>query len=160
MSLRGVFLPVLAAGLLLSVPLKAWTIIAVHGTSGPTPEEVLARTLHDMGFATRPEERLLGRPAVIGEDAACRVWMGLVAGDGWHRDIVVASAPPTADVVFFFKGRAYADQPTWATWLDEKTSVLARSFAMPVSPAPVVAAYLGKGCHIDREVWAERLRAL
>lgn len=160
MSLRAVFLPVLAAGLLLSVPLKAWTIIAVHRTSGPAPEEVLARTLHDMGFATRSEDRLLGRPAVIGENLACRVWMGLVSGDGWHRDIVVTSAPPAAEVVFFFKGHAYGDQPTWATWLDEKTSVLARSFAMPVAPSPVVAAYLGKGCNIDRGVWAERLRSL
>lgn len=157
---KGVALPVLAAALLLSVPLKAWTIIAGRTASGPAPEVVLAERLGEMGLATHPETRLIDRPALVGEAGSCRVWMGLVSGDGWHRNIVLTSAPPTMEVVFFFKGRAYADQPTWATWFDEKASVLARSFAMPVSPSPVVAAYLGPGCPLDRAALAERLRDL
>lgn len=147
---RAILLPALVAGLLLSVPLKAWTIVTAH--QGGTPsEEVLRRRLDEAGFRTAYEDRLLARRAVIGESGRCRVWMGLVSGEGWHRDIVVGSAPPDVEVVFFFQGRAYPDQPAWATWLDEKSAVLARSFAMPRQPSPVVAAYLGKDCGQDRQ---------
>jgi hypothetical protein len=142
----------------MSVPLKAWTIVSAEAGAGP--EAGLPHILGEMGFTTQDEERLLMRRAVIGEAGPCRIWMAVVSGEGWHRDIVVSSAPKTADVVFFFKGRAYADQPAWATWFDEKASVLARSFAMPLRPSPVVAAYLGKGCALDRGALAARLGTL
>lgn len=160
MSLRSLLLPLVVAGLVLSVPMKAWTIVAAHDGSGPGAETVLAQTLVAEGFRTSYEERILVRRSVLGEAGACRVWMGLVSNEGWHRDIVVSSAKPGEEVAFFFKGRAYADQPTWATWLDEKTAVLARSFAVPIQPSPVVAAHIGSNCSFDRAELAERLRRL
>lgn len=157
---RAVLLSALVAGLFLSVPLKAWTIVSAHVHDGPSAEETLRRMLDDAGFRTAYEDRLLARQAVIGEAGRCRVWMGIVSGEGWHRDIVVSGAPKGVDVVFFFRGRPYPDQPAWATWLDEKSAVLARSFALPLQPSPVVAAYIGKKCSLDRTAWAERLRNL
>lgn len=160
MPRRSILPPVIVAGLFLSIPLKAWTIASAHVGTGLAPESMLARTLDDMGFQTRREERLLGRPAVVASESegACVIWMGIVSGEGWHRDIVVSSTPRTAEAVFFFKGRFYADQPVWATWLDEKLSVLARSFAIPLQGSPVVAAHIGRGCRVDLARLAERLR--
>lgn len=154
---RSILLPLVALGLLLSVPLKAWTIVSAHGSGGAEPEEALARILDEAGFTTRFEDRILGRPAVVGARGTCRLWMAYVSGEGWHRDIVVSSASPREDVAFFFRGRAYADQPAWATWLDEKSAVLARSFAVPLRPSPVIAAHIGAGCDFDRGQMAERL---
>lgn len=160
MPLRSLLMPLAVAGLLLSVPLKAWTIVSAHDGGGPEVESVLAERLAAEGFRTSYEERILARRSVVGEAGSCRVWMGLVSNEGWHRDIVVSSAAPGEEVAFFFKGRAYADQPTWATWLDEKAAVLARSFAVPLQPSPVVAAHIGPHCALDRADLAERLHRL
>ncbi|MCJ2011418.1 hypothetical protein [Methylobacterium sp. J-076] len=156
MSPRRAFGPALAALLALSVPLKLWTIGAV-ADDGAKPEARLVRILSEDGFATRADDRMTGQAAVVGEKGACRVWLGYVASDGWHRDLVAGSASRTVEVAFLFKGRAYADQPVWATWLDEKLSILARSFALQVRASPVVATLTDRGCGADRDRWAERL---
>ncbi len=154
-----VLLPVVALGLLVSVPLKAWTIVSNHSQQGPEAEVALADALEQAGYRTSYEDRVLGRRAVVAEAGSCRIWLGIVSGEGWHRDIAVKSASPQEEVAFFFKGHAYPDQPIWDTWLDEKAAVLARSFALPLHPSPVVAAHLGPGCAIDREGLAQRLNA-
>jgi hypothetical protein len=143
-----------------SVPLKAWTISAPSSTPRPEIAAELARFLGEDGFTIRYEHDLLGYPAVIGLAGSCRVWLGTVAADGWHRDIVASNASARTEVAFFFRGRPYADQPVWSTWMHDKTHWFSGAFTGSSGAAPVVAALLDHACTIDRKRWADRLDRL
>lgn len=148
---------VLLAVLTASIPLKAWTISASHGVPDADLAPALAGLLAEEGFTTGFEHDLLGYSAALGVAGSCRVWLGAVASDGWHRDIVVSNATESLAPAFFFEGRAYADQPAWTTWLRGKAHWFSGGLARP---APVVAALIGRDCVIDRSRWAERLGRL
>jgi hypothetical protein len=147
----------LAAALVSSVCLKAWTIAAAYGGEDTNAGAKLLSFLADAGFSASR----LGDPWMVsGKAAPCRVLLGSVAADGWHRDVVFNSAPAGSEVVFFFQGRVFPDQPKWRTWATEKMYQLKHTFDSKLKPDLVIASAIDRRCSVDKQLWAKRLEHL
>lgn len=147
--------PLLIATLVTSVCLKVWAMTATSETKDVAAQPKLLTFLAAEDFTAR--EISYGWATVSGEAGLCRVLLGSIDAGGWRRDVVFSTAPPGSEVVFFFQGQAYPDQPKWRTWAARRIYELRQPYNKDLKADEVIAATIGKDCSIDKKLWAKML---
>jgi post-segregation antitoxin (ccd killing protein) len=61
------------------------------------------------------------------------------------------------DRFFIYRGRRYADQPVWRTWLDHQLIQRARDIGIAVSRRPLLAV-IASACDLRSLRWSEAER--
>jgi len=112
--------------------------------------EFLIRQHFSVSMAERVEE---GRPALTANSGSCRLVAIRSPALGWDRDLIRRYAETDDQVFIVFRGRVYADQPTFRTVLDALSSRFLRELGFKSPPSPVFAVVARSGCEAERLPW-------
>jgi hypothetical protein len=74
---------------------------------------------------------------------------------GWDRDLIRRYAEGEDRIFVVFRGRIYADQPTFLTVFDALSSRFRRELGFGVSPNPVLAVVARMNCDAERLPWQQ-----
>ena len=114
--------------------------------------EFLARQRFVVSAAEQVEE---GQPMVRASAGACHLLVAKSPAMGWDRDLVRRFE--TADNLVFsvFRGRIYAEQPTWRTVPDYLWARFRRELGIEASAEPILAVVATKICDAEKLPWSE-----
>ena len=143
--------------ILLSLTLS-WKVIG-RATSDEQPTdrdlqtrlaEFLAREHFSVSLSEQVAE---GKPAIVANSGACRMLITKSPALGWDRDLLRSYGDAEDQVFVVFRGRIYADLPTFRTVLDVISSRLLRELGFRRWPSPAIAVVARMSCEADRLPW-------
>ena len=114
--------------------------------------EFLVRQHFEVSMSERFEE---GKPAVAASSGSCRMLVAKSPALGWDRDLIRRYAEAEDRIFVVFRGRIYADQPTFLTVFDALSSRLRRELGFGVSPHPVLAVVARMNCDAEQLPWEQ-----
>jgi hypothetical protein len=114
--------------------------------------EFLVRQHFDVSMPERIEE---GKPAIAASSGTCRILVTKSPALGWDRDLIRRYAEAEDRIFVVFRGRIYADQPTFLTVFDALSSRFQRELGFKVSPDPVLAVVARMNCDAERLPWQQ-----
>lgn len=112
--------------------------------------EFLVRQHFGVSISERMEE---GRPTITASSGACRILVAKSPAVGWDRDQIRRYAEADDHVFVVFRGRVYADQPTFLTVSDALWSRFRRELGFSVQPNPVLAVVARTSCDAEGLPW-------
>lgn len=112
--------------------------------------EFLIRQHFSVALAERADE---GKPALTAHAGACRLLVIRSPALGWDRDLIRRYAEADDQVFIVFRGRVYADQPTFRTVFDALSSRFLRELGFNRPQSPVYAVVARSGCEADKLPW-------
>jgi hypothetical protein len=96
-----------------------------------------------------------GRPTIVASAGPCRIQIAKSPAVGWDRDLVRRYATPADEVFVVFRGRVYAEQPTWLTTSDYLWARLRRELGLGGEASLVLALIATRSCDAERLPWNE-----
>ena len=96
-----------------------------------------------------------GRPIIQASAGACRMVVAKSPAIGSDRDVIRRLATATDRVFAVYRGKVYADQPTWLTVSDYLWARLQRELGLNARAAPVLAVIAGLNCGAEQLSWNE-----
>jgi hypothetical protein len=147
--------------LLLLLPLTlGWKLAVRPGGSSEIKEkdaqievaEFLVRQHFSVAVSRNVEA---GQPAVRATAGACRMLVAESPAMGWDREQIRRYATGADRVFIVFRGKVYAEQPTWLTVLDFLRARFWRELGLKSQPARVFAVIATASCEAERLPWNE-----
>ncbi len=114
--------------------------------------EFLIRQHFLVNIAERVEE---GQPSIRASAGACRLLIAKSPAMGWDRDLIRRNATEGDRVFVVFRGRVYAQQPTWLTVSHHLWARFRRELGFKAQAAPVLAVIAASICDAERLSWNE-----
>ena len=96
-----------------------------------------------------------GRPIIQASAGACRMVVAKSPAIGSDRDVIRRLATATDRVFAVYRGKVYADQPTWLTVSDYLWARLQRELGLNAQATPVLAVIAGLNCGAEQLSWNE-----
>ena len=96
-----------------------------------------------------------GQPSIRATAGSCRILVAKSPSVGWDRDLIRQHATPEDRVFVVFRGKVYADQPTWLTVSDFLWARVRRELGLRGRSAPVWAIIALPSCEAERLPWIE-----
>jgi hypothetical protein len=146
----------LAGLLILTLSLK---VLAIGTKSGSAQRAEMVRNeiasfLARHGFQPDPAV-WIGVAAHSGE---CQLLVAEVAYQGWHKDSVRRFASQEDQLLFYFRGHMYPDQPVWLTQLAGYSASVLRNLGVDAPSEPVLAIVASPPCKLGALPWQELAR--
>jgi predicted small integral membrane protein len=114
--------------------------------------EFLVRQRFTVAVADKIEE---GRLAIRATFGTCRMLISKSPAMGWDRDMLRHQTTPGDRVFVVFRGKVYAEQPTWLTVSDSLWSRFRRELGLKTDASPVLAVIATSNCDAERLPWHE-----
>lgn len=159
---RGVSsFPVLKWFVFLLLPLTlGWKLAVRAGDPGGLPDsfvqhsvaEFLLRQRFIVAASEKVEE---GQPMIRATVGACRMLVAKSPAMGWDRDLIRRHATPADHIFVVFRGKVYAQQPTWLTVPDYLWSRFQRELGLKARAASVFAIVAVPSCDAEQLPWHE-----
>jgi hypothetical protein len=146
---------------LLLLPLTlGWKLAVRPGGSGELTEQdapvKVAKFLARQHFTVSASEQWdEGRPSISATAGMCRMLIARSPAIGSDRDLIRRNATAADRVFVVFRGRIYAEQPTWLTVSDFLWSRLQRELGFKAQATPVLAVIATKSCDAEGLPWNE-----
>jgi len=96
-----------------------------------------------------------GRPMVQGTAGSCRMLVAKSPSIGSDRDVIRRLAAENDRIFVVYRGKVYADQPTWRTVSDFLWTRLRRELGLNAQAAPVLAVIAAPNCDAEQLSWNE-----
>lgn len=153
--------PALKWFVLLLLPLTlGWKLAVRPGGSTEATEkdaqtkvaEFLVRQHFSVGLSEQATE---GQPSIRAASGVCRMLITQSPEMGWDRDLIRRNATAADRVFVVYRGRVYAEQPTWLTVPDSLWTRFRRELGQNVQVAPVLAVIATESCEAERLPWGE-----
>ena len=96
-----------------------------------------------------------GRPMIVATTGSCRMLVAKSPAVGSDRDVIRRLASAAEHVFVVYRGKVYADQPTWLTVLDFLWTRFRRELGLRTQVAPVLAIIAGPNCGAEQLSWDE-----
>jgi len=96
-----------------------------------------------------------GRPMIRATAGACRMLVAKSPAIGSDRDVLRQLLTPADGLFIVYRGKVYADQPTWLTVSDFLWARLRREIGLNTQAAPVLAVIATANCGAERLSWDE-----
>jgi hypothetical protein len=96
-----------------------------------------------------------GQPMLRASAGACRILVANSNPMAWDRDVIRRNATVADRSFVVFRGRVYAEQPTWLTVPDFLWSRFQRELGLPTHAAPLLAVIATTNCNAERLPWGE-----
>jgi hypothetical protein len=95
-------------------------------------------------------------PIIHATRGSCHMLVAKASPYGFDRDYIRHLDKNTADHMFFvFRGKIYAEQPTWLTAFNERWSTLLRKLGFAAHEPPVLAVVANTACDAEQLPWNE-----
>jgi hypothetical protein len=105
-------------------------------------------------FVVAASERMHeGRPTIRASAGECRLLIARSPALAWDRDVIRRQATASDRVFIVFRGRVYAEQPTWLTVTDKLWSRVRRELGFGGQETPVFAVIATASCNAERLPW-------
>ena len=146
---------------LLLLPLTlGWKLAVGPGSSNELKEkdaqvevaEFLVRQHFSVAVSDKIEE---GQPVIRATSGVCRILVAKSPAMGWDRDLMRRNTTAADRVFVVFRGKVYAEQPTWLTVLDSLRARFWRELGLKSQPALVFAVIATTSCEAERLPWNE-----
>ncbi len=139
--------------LILTFSLK---VVVTRTQSRPEQLDLMVRTqiaafLARHGFQPDPA----GWIGVAAHSGKCQLLVTEVAYQGWHRDSVRRLASQEDQLVFYFRGHMYPDQPIWLTQLAGYSARALRNLGLNARSDPVLGIVASPACNLDALPWQD-----
>jgi hypothetical protein len=96
---------------------------------------------------------ITGASGNLGE---CHLLIANVAFQGWHQDPLRQFASKEDQLMFFFRGSLYEDQPVWwTTWLSGYWTLFLQDWGVNARLEPVLGIVASPACKLNRMPWQE-----
>jgi hypothetical protein len=96
-----------------------------------------------------------GRPMIRATAGVCRMLVAKSPAIGSDRDVLRQLLTPADQIFVVYRGKVYADQPTWLTVSDFLWARLRREIGLNTQAAPVLAVIAAENCNAERLPWDE-----
>jgi len=96
-----------------------------------------------------------GQPMLRASAGACRILVANSNPMAWDRDVIRRNATVADRSFVVFRGRVYAEQPTWLTVPDFLWSRFQRELGLRAHAAPLLAVIATTSCNAERLPWGE-----
>jgi hypothetical protein len=142
-----------AALLIATLSLK---VLVIRTQPGSEQREATVKTqiacfLTRHGFQLDPAASI----GVSAHSGGCRLFIAEVAYQGWHRDSVRRLAAPGDQLLFFFRGRMYPDQPVWLTRVSGQWTSVLQNLGLNAPSDPVLGIVASPVCNLNAMPWQE-----
>jgi hypothetical protein len=147
--------------LLLLLPVTlGWKLAVRPGDSGEFTEKAaqlkVAEFLVQQHFVVAVSEQAdEGQPMIRATAGMCRMLIAKSPAIGSDRDVIRRHGTAADRVFVVFRGRVYAEQPTWLTVSDFLWSRFQRELGMKAQAAPLFAVIATTNCEAERLPWNE-----
>jgi hypothetical protein len=94
-----------------------------------------------------------GAPTIRATTPVCRILVVDSPVLGWDRDMVRRAATAADRVFIVFRGRVYAEQPTWLITFDFLWARFLRGLGMRVDRTPLLTVIATTSCDAERLPW-------
>jgi hypothetical protein len=101
------------------------------------------------------EDFVEGRPMIRATAGVCRMLVAKSPAIGWDRDVLRQLVTPGDRMFVVYRGKVYADQPTWLTVSEFLWARLRREIGFNAQAAPVLAVIAAENCGAERLSWDE-----
>jgi len=105
--------------------------------------------------ATAAGQVMEGQPSILATTGACRMLVVKSPATGWARDALRGQASAGDHVFFVFRGKVYADQPTWLTVPNALWARFRRGLGVKVQDPSALAVIATANCNAERLPWNE-----
>ena len=92
-------------------------------------------------------------PVIHATAGTCRMLVAEVSSDGWTQHLIRYHAEATDHVFFIFRGKVYAEQPTWLTAAAGLWSRQLQRLGLNQYVTSVVAVIASESCNAERLPW-------
>jgi hypothetical protein len=127
--------------------------------SGPSATDIQQRVtdflIQQHFIVTLTNQTGEGQPMLHASAKACRILVANSNPTAWDRDFIGRHATGADRSFVVFRGRVYAEQPTWLTVPDFLWSRLQRELGLRVHAAPLLAVIATTSCNAERLPWGE-----
>jgi len=96
-----------------------------------------------------------GQPMLRASAGICRILVVNSDPTAWGRDVIRLNSTVTDRSFVVFRGRVYAEQPTWLTVPDFLWSRVRRELGLRAHAAPLLAVIATTSCDAERLPWSE-----
>jgi hypothetical protein len=145
--------------LLLLLPLTlGWKVAVRSADIGVRSEQDIQREVAEFlagqHFSVSAAEKIEeGKPSIRASAGLCRMLVAQSPAMGWDRDLIRRYTVPGDHVFVVFRGRTYAEQPTWRTVPDFLWARLWRELGFKAQASPVLAVVASPSCEAERLPW-------
>jgi hypothetical protein len=105
-----------------------------------------------VALSNQPSE---GQPMLSASAGVCRILVANSDPIAWNRDVIRRNATVADRSFVVFRGRVYAEQPTWLTVPDFLWSRFQRELGLRAHAAPLLAVIATTSCNAERLPWGE-----
>ena len=114
----------------------------------------VAEFLVRQNFVVAASEKMQeGQPTIRASAGACRLLVAKSPALAWDRDVIRRHATAADRIFVVFRGRVYAEQPTWLTVTDKLWSRFRRELGFRGEETPVFAVIATASCNAERLPW-------
>ena len=107
-------------------------------------------------YFTISEQGPEGQKLIFATAGPCHMVVAAdVSSNGWERDMLRHQAAANGPLFFVFRGKTYADQPTWLTVSNSLWSRFKRGLGLKVQDSPIVAVVATPNCDVEGLPWNE-----
>jgi hypothetical protein len=146
----------LVAALALTVGSK---LIVRPDKSGPSATDIQQRVtdflIQQHFTVTLTNQTGEGQPMLRASGGACRMLVANSNPMAWDRDVIGHNSADADRSFVVFRGRVYAEQPTWLTVPAFLWSRLQRELGLRVHAASLLAVIATASCNAERLPWSE-----
>jgi hypothetical protein len=114
--------------------------------------EFFVRQRFTVALFAQPGE---GQPMIRASAGACRILVAIASPVAWDRDVLRRNATVADRSFVLFRGRVYAEQPTWLTVPDFLWSRFQRELGLRAHAAPLLTVIATTSCNAERLPWSE-----
>src|SRR5262249_37510586 len=148
------FSPALKWFIVLLLPLTLCWKLTVRPDDSTKLGYNIVKFLTDQHFdVTVTDEEMNGMPIVRADADGCRMLIARISAQGWERDMIPGRATSNDSVFVVFRGRVYANQPTWLTVVSHLWSRFLYELGLVPHVTPVIAVVASTSCNANRLPW-------
>jgi hypothetical protein len=96
-----------------------------------------------------------GQPVLRASAGVCQILVVNSDPMAWGRDVIRLNATVADQSFVVFRGRVYAEQPTWLTVPDFLWSRFQRELGLRAHAAPLLTVIATTSCNAERLPWGE-----
>jgi hypothetical protein len=140
----------------LSLKLAARPRVDLHELNDKQVQLRVAEFLFRQHFTVISSEAIAeGRPIIQATAGACRMVVAKSPAIGSDHDVIRHLATSEDRIFVVYRGKVYADQPTWLTVFDFLWDRFRRELGLSAQAAPVLAIIARPNCGAEQLSWNE-----
>ena len=128
------------------------------GSGERTQEEVrldIAEFLNRQHFVVEVSDAVEGQPTIRATAGDCRMLVVESPAAGWNSNMLQLYTTAADRSFVVYRGRVYANQPTWLTVSDAVWFRVRRELGLKVRTMPILAIIATASCDTERLPWNE-----